>query len=609
MKAGRPVVRAGAFSSRSGLAAATFLFLLVALLYGCGDDASQSVGVSAPATTRAAPPSGIPLVIDTDLAVDSVMALLYLLGRPEVEIAAITVSGTGEVRCGPGAEIAAGLVALAGVEGVSVACGPGEPLSGFNAFPADWRSAADEAWGLDLPAGEAPSELSAPDLLVSVVSSSEEPLVVFTDGPLTNVAAALRRDPGIAKRITMLYVMGGAIDVSGNTPINPDAEYNIWVDPTAAAEVFASGVPITLVALDATNQVPLEARHVRALQQHAAAPAAAAALTMLQPDAIEGLYFWDQLAAAILVDESLAEFETMTLTVTTDGDPSVVGVTRRAAQGSEVRVAVAVDATRFEHEFLSSLAGKDVGPVAVLSKRPAVTVEDLLASLIAAADGGDSDAWASLSTEGAVISTYQVIEGEGRLIGSSPMAEWNPEADPMHGIDAPGEPLVIGDAAATSVRYSPPDESMGDAEGFLVIVGNRAKDGLLVEGGARLFGINEPPTDALAAQQLMEAYVAAWNDDDVEGVLATMAHDGVLWGNVLYPETMDSVPALREMLAGAFWLQLETTGPLMTSGSFAAVPLRFVDETSGGSLGVIAVFWIRDGRIALMVIAEGELQG
>ena len=310
---------------------------MVAVSCGGGDDSSQPAGTVGKS-------SGIPLVVDTDLAIDGVMALLYLLGRPEVDVAAITVSGTGEVRCGPGAEIAAGLVALVRTDGIPVACGPSEPLAGSNAFPADWRSAADEAWGLDLPVGEAPSVLLAPDLLVSVVSSSDEPVVVFTEGPLTNLATALRLDPAIAARIAMVYVMGGAVDVAGNTPINPDAEYNIWVDPTAAAEVFGSGVPITLVPLDVTNQVPLEARHLRALDQHAVTPAAAAVLAMLQLDDESDLYFWDQLAAAIVVDESLAGFETVAVTVSTEGGPDTVGVTQRAPDGNEVRMAVTVDA-------------------------------------------------------------------------------------------------------------------------------------------------------------------------------------------------------------------------------------------------------------------------
>lgn len=618
MEAGTWVARAGVVSSRSGRsgrAAAAFVFVLAALLSGCGGDASQPASTSAPATTPAALSSGIPLVIDTDLAVDSVMALLYLLGRPEVDIAAITVSGTGEVRCGPGAEIAAGVVALAGEEGIPVACGPGEPLSGSNAFPAEWRSAADEAWGLDLPAGEAPSELPAPDLLVSVISSSDGALVVFTDGPLTNLAAALRLDPGIAEKIAMVYVMGGAIDVSGNTPVNPDAEYNIWVDPTAAAEVFASGVPVTLVPLDATNQVPLEARHVRALEQHAAAPAAAAVLTMLQPNEDWDLYFWDQLAAAIVVDESVAEFETMALAVTTGGGPDSIGVTRRALDGYEIRVAVTVDAVRFEREFLSSLTGQDVGPIAKPPehpkppKRPAETAHDLLAALFAAADAIDADAWAALCTGEAVQSAYLATEGKGRLMEPSAMAEWDPGANPMREMEVLGEPLVVGDAGAIAVRYSPEGEPAGHGEGFVVVVSDRSADGLLVAGSASFLGLDEPPAGAAVAQELMEAQTAAWNADDVDGVLATMSDDAVLWGDVAYPETMDSGPALREMVTGALALRAETTGPPLTSGPFAAVPLRFTNVASGARRDVIAILWIRDGRIVLMAIAQGELHG
>jgi inosine-uridine nucleoside N-ribohydrolase len=626
MGAGTRVAPGGVVSRASRRTVAALVVLLLVLPTGCGGNASGPSGTSAPAatastvttvsamttvpvTTTAAPPSGIPLVIDTDLAVDSVMALLYLLGRPEVDIRAITVSGTGEVRCGPGAEIAAGLVALAGANGIPVACGPVVPLAGANAFPSDWRSAADEAWGLELPAGDALSENPAPDLLVSVISASEQPMVVFNDGPLTNLATALRLDPGIAAGIAMVYVMGGAVDVPGNTPASPDAEYNIWVDPMAAAEVLAAGVPVTLVPLDVTKQVPLEARHLRALEEHNTTPAVAAALTMLQPEAIGDLYFWDQLAAAILVDESLAGFETMTLEVTTDGGPSVVGVTRRALHGNEVRVAVTVDAARFEREFLSSLAGEDVGPIARSPKRPAPTPEDLLASLLAAAEDGDADAWTALCLDEALRLVYVSTEETGRLMEASPMVEWDPGTNPTQGMEVLGEPLAVGDAAVVAVRYSLPGESTGDAEGLLVIVGDRAEDGLLAAGSASFFGIDEPTADVVVAQRLMEAYVAAWNADDVDGVLATMSDDVVLWGNVLYPETMDSLPALREMLAGAFWLRLEMDGSPMTSGPFAAVPLRFVDDTSGESLGVIAVLWIRDEGIALMAIAEGELQG
>lgn len=356
--------------------------LAVAFMSSCSGGAASTTGLpttlegdAALVTTTATPitsapvTSGTPVVVDTDLARDSVMAILYLLGRPDLDVRAITVSGTGEVHCEPGVRIAAGLVALAEAGDIPVACGPEQPLQGVNAFPSDWRVAADDAWGLHLPEGGQPSGLPAPELLVSVISSTVEPMVVFTDGPLTNLAAAIRLDPGIVERIGMVFTMGGAVDVAGNTDQNPMAEYNLWVDPVAAAEVLASGLPLTLVPLDATNQVPLHLFHLRALQEHQATPGAAAAVTMLSADGGlmrgGGGYFWDQLAAALLVDESLAGFETMRLSVVTEGGPESVGTVTRASDGSEVRVVVTVDAERFEREFLSALAGEDVGPITV----------------------------------------------------------------------------------------------------------------------------------------------------------------------------------------------------------------------------------------------------
>lgn len=357
--------------------------LAVAFVSSCSDGATGTTGLpttleagtaavtttGTPTTTSGPVRSGTPVVVDTDLARDSVMAILYLLGRPDLDVRAITVSGTGEVHCEPGVRIAAGLVELARASEIPVACGPEQPLQGVNAFPSEWRAAADDAWGLHLPQGGQPSALPAPELLVSVISSAVEPVVVFTDGPLTNLAAAIRLDPGIVGSIGMVFTMGGAVDVAGNTDQNPMAEYNIWVDPVAAAEVLASGLPLTLVPLDATNQVPLHLFHLRALQEHQATPGAQAAVTMLSADTElmrgGGGYFWDQLTAALLVDESLAGFETMRLGVVTDGGPESVGAINRASDGSEVRVAVTVDAERFEREFLSALAGEDVGPITV----------------------------------------------------------------------------------------------------------------------------------------------------------------------------------------------------------------------------------------------------
>ena len=64
-------------------------------------------------------------------------------------------------------------------------------------------------------------------------------------GPLTNLALALQRDPGIARGIGQLTIMGGTVYGRGNT--TPAAEFNIFADPEAAAIVFAAEIETVVV--------------------------------------------------------------------------------------------------------------------------------------------------------------------------------------------------------------------------------------------------------------------------------------------------------------------------------------------------------------------------
>lgn len=320
----------------------------------------------APTTTLA--PSGTPVVIDTDVASEGLMSIMYLVGQEDLDIQAITVSGTGLVHCTDGVDQVLGILEMMEADDIPVACGPEAPVDGHNAFPTSWRVVADEGYGLDLPHGRSPSDQSAPELMAEVIERSPVPIILYADGPQTNLAQALQDHPGIADNIEMAFIMGGAIDVAGNTIRNPDAEWNIWVDPVAAADVFESGVPITLVTLDATNQVPLTVFHREVLRSHQGTSEADAVLTMLEnSDQIEtgGLFFWDQLTAAILVDQSYATLEEQDVVVVLDEDRSVAGITEVSPSGSPMRVATEIDRARFETEFLSAIAGTDVGPIVV----------------------------------------------------------------------------------------------------------------------------------------------------------------------------------------------------------------------------------------------------
>jgi inosine-uridine nucleoside N-ribohydrolase len=354
--------------------------LLVLVLTACSDAGSAETTLSGPVvsapttstpgitTTLGSADIRTPIVIDTDMAAEGIMSILYLLEQEGLNILAITVSGTGLVHCDAGVEQVLGLLNLVEADPVPVACGPENPLEGFNAFPTSWRVGADEAYGLELPPGNEASSMSAPELLALAISESSRPVVIYADGPQTNLASALRLDPDISQNVERAFVMGGAIDVAGNTTRNPDAEWNIWVDPVAASEVFRSGIPVTLVPLDATNQVPLNTFHLTALEEHQSTPGGEAVVAMLQENdqvAAGGLYFWDQLTAALLVDETLATGSARTIEVVLDQDRTAAGVTVDSAAGSEMTVIDSVDTGRFETHFLSAIAGEDVGPIMI----------------------------------------------------------------------------------------------------------------------------------------------------------------------------------------------------------------------------------------------------
>ena len=309
-----------------------------------------------------APGEPVPLVVDTDLAADDIAALLFLLSSPDADVRAVTVSGTGEVRCPQGLEVAARLLAVTGDEGIPVACGRSDPLEGDAAFPDDWRDATDAAYGLPLPDAEA---TGSPDGAVELLTEqlADGDVTLLTLGPLTNVAEALRAEPDLAEEVPSIVVMGGAVRTAGNVfgeGIPPStAEWNMYVDPTAAAEVVASGAPVVLVPLDATNQAPVTPDFVDLLDANAGTEAArlVAQLYGDNPMVTAGeTFFWDPLAAVVALGSDTVSAEGDTITVVTeDGVDS--GRTLRDDDGSPVLVAVEVDVAAFEELLVRTLAG------------------------------------------------------------------------------------------------------------------------------------------------------------------------------------------------------------------------------------------------------------
>jgi len=110
-----------------------------------------------------------------------------------------------------------------------------------------------------------PAAEHALDRIVNTIMTIDEPITLVAVAPLTNVALAIRREPRIVERVHQVIVMGGAIDVAGNT--TPLAEFNVYVDPHAAHIVLHSGMPLTLLPWDITSQVLFTQAHADALLQ------------------------------------------------------------------------------------------------------------------------------------------------------------------------------------------------------------------------------------------------------------------------------------------------------------------------------------------------------
>ena len=338
------------------------LGLALFLLTSCGPASQAPTPVAIPTPTPLEEP--LALMVDTDMGEDDMRAILYLLKHPSVEVKAITVAGTGEAHCEPGVRHTLGLLALSGVGDIPVACGRETPLASDHSFPAGWRQGADSLYGLSLPEGGRASTLSAPELIASAILAAPEKTVIVATGPLTNVAEALLSSPEMVGDLAMIYIMGGAVSVQGNVGssgagiANEFAEWNIYIDPHAAGIVFDSGVPITLVPLDATQHAPVTMGFYQRLESLHSGAEASLVYDLLTANLgfVEsgGAQFWDSLTAAIVTDESLATFETYELQVVEE-EGVESGRTRLSPGGASVRVAVSANGPRFEDTFLSVL--------------------------------------------------------------------------------------------------------------------------------------------------------------------------------------------------------------------------------------------------------------
>ena len=181
-------------------------------------------------------------LIDTDTASDDAVAILMALAAPDVRVLGLTIVA-GNVGVEQATRNALLTAEIAGVD-VPVFVGAAAPLMRPHEH-AHWFHGRDGLGDRGYsPPRRAPEPEHAGDAILRLADAAPG-LTLVTLGPLTNVALALARNPGLASKVGRCVVMGGAPCCEGN--VTPAAEYNIWVDPEAARIVFRSDLPIEMV--------------------------------------------------------------------------------------------------------------------------------------------------------------------------------------------------------------------------------------------------------------------------------------------------------------------------------------------------------------------------
>ncbi|GAB3023279.1 nucleoside hydrolase [Spirosoma pulveris] len=191
----------------------------------------------------------IPVLIDCDPGHDDAVMLLLAFGSGLFDIKAIT-SSAGNQTQEKTLKNTMRIMELIGAD-VPVYRGSDKPL--FRKL-----IIADNVhgeMGMDGPVLPEPilqhHPLAAVEAMAQILAESDDKITIVPTGPLTNVATFLLAYPHLKAKIERISLMGGGV-FRGN--ITPTAEFNIYVDPEAAAIVFKSGVPITMCGLDVTHK-------------------------------------------------------------------------------------------------------------------------------------------------------------------------------------------------------------------------------------------------------------------------------------------------------------------------------------------------------------------
>ena len=293
------------------------------------------------------------IILDCDPGHDDAIALLLALASPELELLGVTTVAGNHTLANTTANALRVLDHLARAD-IPVAAGAPGPLMRELTI-ADHVHGGSGLDGPQLPPpSRSPAGEHAVEAIARVLARSRSPVTLVATGPLTNVALFVDRYPDLCQKLERIVLMGGAIGL-GN--VTPAAEFNLWVDPEAAARVFTSGVPLTMTGLDVTHRALIGPPQIERLAQAGTAGRLVADLYDFYVRHHRQRYGWegapvhDAVAVAEVIDPSLLETAWCGVVIDTGGElsrgRSYVDLWGAAGWEPNCRVAVGIDAPRF----------------------------------------------------------------------------------------------------------------------------------------------------------------------------------------------------------------------------------------------------------------------
>jgi inosine-uridine nucleoside N-ribohydrolase len=209
------------------------------------------------------------IILDTDPGGDDIFAFLWLLGLVKkglAELVAVT-SADGNVAAKRTFSSASQILNLAGFPHIKV--GRGVPIKGAALEDAAHIHGSDGMGNLShtLPAGTHTFEEArySDEIIIDELNAALGEITIVAIGPLTNLAAAQTKSPGILKKAKEIVIMGGAFFCPGN--VTPHAEFNIWFNAEAAQTVFDSRDDIVVMPLDVTQRLIFTRDMAQAISQ------------------------------------------------------------------------------------------------------------------------------------------------------------------------------------------------------------------------------------------------------------------------------------------------------------------------------------------------------